>query len=103
MNNINSPTAPHHTRLYVALGLLIVFATLFFLVKYMTMPEDKIPEVYSPPDPTKVLILTPEQASLKEKNLADPRLSEQSDLTQTEAAAKKKILLDPSLEKRNNQ
>lgn len=87
-NNI-SPTHPHHTRLYIILIIIVLFAVAFFAVSKNYRVDY---EPVDTPQPRIIkdddrITLTEEQRIEKEKILTDPLLNSKAKLT---AAQKKK-------------
>ncbi len=91
-------THPSHVRLYVALGVVIACAALFFLFKreVPVSPVSSAPEDTTPLELRKTN-LTASQKAAFEQALSDPDLSKQTTLTPKQKEAFKKALGDPSL------
>lgn len=94
---MNSTPQHTHTQLYIVVGLLVIFAILFF----MFTTEKKITpfptNIDSTPLQLKRIILSADQIAAKEAVLSDPALTKQAALSKSQAAAKEKLLDDPLL------
>lgn len=92
-NNI-PPLHPHHTRLYIGLIVVIIFAAVFFFISNKkgrvdyTPPESGTNTVRSAIDENARATLTAEEQAQKEKVLSDPALNAKAKLTTAQKKAK---------------
>ncbi len=95
---MDTPTNQSHTQLYIIIGLLVIFALLFFTFR---IPNDGMTSV-SPEDSTplslKRLVLTAEQLAARKITLEDPRNQQKNALTKDQIKVKESTALDSRID-----
>lgn len=90
---MDTPAPQSHTHLYIVVGLLVIFAALFFLYSVgRPTPLAETPVQNDTPFELKRLVLSPEQAQKQQASLEAPSLNKSVELTAEQRTGQKKAL-----------
>lgn len=97
---------PHHTKLYIVLGVVVVFAIVFFILRarnnaQYTAPPNSVTHTSLPDD--RPLVLSPEEQKAQEELLANPSLTRKSSLSTKQKLAQEKLMSDPALTRSSSE
>ncbi len=86
-----------HTQLYIVVGLLVIFAILFFMFKTEPAALRNLPNVDTTPLELKRIILSAEQIAARKAEASDPALTAKLTITKSQKALIAKQVADPLL------